>query len=82
MRGASALDAPRTRPKKEIKTAAEACELPNYSCESAVSVSGGLGSSDGSGGTVGECKEREKNVYRQRGGFPELRVWWSQASAC
>lgn len=40
--GASAaLDAPRTRPKKEIKTAAEPRGLPNYSCESAVSASGG-----------------------------------------
>lgn len=59
--GASALDAPRTRPKKEIKTAAEPRELPNYSCESAVSASGGLGSgSRSSRGAAGECKGRGK----------------------
>lgn len=59
--GASAArDAPRTRPKKEIKTAAEPRELPNYSCESAVSASGGLGSGGGSRGAVGECKGRGK----------------------
>lgn len=62
--GASAaLDAPRARPKKEIKTAAEPRGLPSYSCESAVSAGGGLGS----GGAVGECKGREKKMYTDGG---------------